>query len=177
MGFKRRPDMAPPGWPHDPPGGFPGLLGGALAILRRGGYFHRRHNTRIIALIADDMPSDLKALLHTFALKRVSNCLGLGAWEVAARCLRPGVGWSRYGGLGDVDLARLLQVGGTPDGNPLLATWAPGTEHMHLLELNYEFASLEELGSLPAVIHAAVDRLAEAGEPLTEDLEELLGDG
>jgi len=128
-----------------------------------------------MALISDDMPADLKALLHTFAHTARSNYLELGVWDVASRSLGEAKPWAGHGeDINEFDLARAVQIGSSPGGIPLLATWTDGATEMTIYEFDAEYDELTDLGNLAALIQTAEERLGEHGEPLTDDLRQLL---
>lgn len=104
--------------PYDEPG-FSPAHAAFLASLRAGRRFRVAGTPEVLGAIRDDMPADLKALLHTWA-HRPSQLVAVGGWWLVPAALSADHAAAPAG----LDPARVCFLGDDCGDGRLLATWS-----------------------------------------------------
>ena len=161
--------------PHDADD-FPAFTRALLAFMRQGP--RRKPDPRVVQLIDESMPADLRALLHTFASAR--GIAQIGEWRLDAKGLPAAVGLDPYftdriEGLDDeLDPARTLTIGNGR--TSLVATWSPRWPQAYLYELDPEYGTFKSQGTFDSLVEDTIAnfRFAQGdGARLPDDVREI----
>jgi hypothetical protein len=146
-----------------------------LALIRKGANLEEADG-KVLAFLKDDMPADLKALLHSWALKRGSY-LEIGKWRLERRALgraENALDGMEYDDPDDaIDPERAVVVGS--NGRfPLLATWSAGGKVTWFKGVDAEYGKVHSVGKIKDLIEDAVADLEAEGKPIEDDLAALV---
>lgn len=146
-----------PAFPHDS-ATFPTHTRALLAHLRRG-RFDDEADPKIARFVQDDMPADLKALLHTWAHMPGARYVELGEWRLDGARLAPAtnaVDGMEYGDPDDaIDTDHAVCVG--DNGRfPLVAKWSATATACSLVGVDAEYGKVHYLGKLKDLVADAI---------------------
>ncbi|MBE7451582.1 MAG: hypothetical protein HS111_22615 [Kofleriaceae bacterium] len=160
-------------YPHDA-----GLDADTLALLAgfRSGAPAAAPDAEMLGHLRDDMPADLKAWLHTYALHGGLVSIG-DAWFEAGNvqplrhvveAFEPDDDSLAHEGVDGLDLDAAMVMGNTADGEVFFAAaWRPGDERLTLVKFccaGYADDGYHALGSLVAGLRRIADKVEDPSE-------------
>ncbi len=140
-----------------------------LALFRRNRLL-TEPNEDLLAMIEllEDMPADMKALLHTWAYLHASAFADFGQWTLQPKSVefldRALDAYSKPIEPDQLDRDRAIAIGAHGMGHPLVATWAPGDRQMRLVCIEFSDAYVEQLGSVEDLVKKAQEEEWEDSE-------------
>lgn len=170
--------MTDPRFPHDLPR-FPPHTVAFLAHIRSG-RFDKKADARIMGFLGENMPADLKAIIHTWAHMPGSRYVDLGEWRLESQALAgvesslEGIEWETPSDA--IDPTHAVRIG--DNGRfPLLAKWSDGAKACSFVGADAEYGKVHFLGDLKALIvdpvEAHRDRYGD-DKPLPGELAKIL---
>ena len=129
---------------------------------------------KTLALLEESMPSDLKALLHSWAHLPGSSWVQLGKWEIEKRALGSGADAVEGMDQSDFAAAQSVVVGQGYGDQTLVATWGKKSKLTTLYAVDREYGKIRYIGSFDDLIKDTLEELEDEGEDPGEDLQKIV---
>lgn len=124
---------------------------------------------KVLEFIRDDMPSDLKALLHTWAHKPASSWIQLNRFEIESRALCAGEDILAGTNIGDeLEPGRAICIGTFSSSLPLMATWHEGSKAMWLVSIDSEYGKINHVGTIDDLAKEEIQLIKDEGRKLRD---------